>query len=125
MTPRLIVYFDGLCPLCSREINHYRKQAPVGQVQFQDITDPEFQPETHGLDREAIHQHMHVRLDGKIRTGVQAFFAIWEVIPGYKALRTFLSLPGVYWLATILYSVFARVRPMLPKRKCVEGVCRV
>lgn len=125
MTPRLIVYYDGLCPLCSREIDHYRLKAPAGQVSFVDISTPDFFATEHGLDPVAVQKHLHVRLDGRVATGVDAFFAIWEVIPGFRWLRTFLSLPGVNWLARLFYELFAVVRPLLPKRTCASGACSV
>ena len=37
---RLItVFYDGKCGLCSKEINHYKKIAPQGIFNWQDITE--------------------------------------------------------------------------------------
>ena len=33
----IIVFFDGKCNLCSKEINYYRKIAPKGIFDWQDI----------------------------------------------------------------------------------------
>lgn len=38
----LSVYFDGLCPLCSREIGHYRKAVGNENISFVDITHVDF-----------------------------------------------------------------------------------
>src|SRR5258708_950905 len=40
----LTVYYDGLCPLCSREIVHYPKHAPAEAGRLLDITEPGFNP---------------------------------------------------------------------------------
>ena len=69
---------------------------------------------------------MHVRVGEEIRTGIDAFLALWQVVPGYRWLNAFISLPGIYWLSSVAYSCFARLRPLLPRRKragCESGVC--
>ena len=35
----ITVFYDGKCGLCSKEINHYRKIAPSGIFNWQDITE--------------------------------------------------------------------------------------
>ncbi len=34
----LTVYFDGACPLCRMEIDHYRKQDSAGKICFLDVS---------------------------------------------------------------------------------------
>ncbi len=121
------VYFDGLCPLCSREIEHYRRRVPAGSMEFVDIADPTFDPVAHGVDPVRVNQHMHAKVDGKLFVGVDAFRAIWAIIPGFRWLRRLTGLPLVYPATKVLYSLFARVRPWLPKRKspCANGRCRI
>ena len=38
------VYYDGECPLCSREIAHYRSRVGDGPVSFVDIMKEDFAP---------------------------------------------------------------------------------
>ena len=64
MPARLSVYFDGLCPLCSREIAHYRKRVTPEAVEFVDIAAPGFDPVALGFDRVRVHRHLHARFDG-------------------------------------------------------------
>lgn len=126
-TSPLILYFDGLCPLCSREVSHYRKRATPGSVEFVDITDPEFNPLAHGLDPVRIHKVMHVKQGDQVRTGLDAFLAIWDTIPGHRWMARVARWPGVHALLTVGYHLFARIRPWLPRRKrdaCTAGVCR-
>ena len=122
--PRLQIYYDGLCHLCSREIEHYRKRAEPGTVEFVDITNPAFDPVAEGFEPARVHLHLHARLDGQLFIGVDAFRAIWTVIPGYRWLNRLTGLPVVYQATKLMYAIFARIRPMLPKRKnCDSGVC--
>jgi predicted DCC family thiol-disulfide oxidoreductase YuxK len=124
----LTLYYDGLCPLCSREIAHYRKKmADDPSVEFLDITEASFDARQHGLDPEHIHRVMHVRAGGEVRTGLDAFIAIWQHIPAYRWLAWLARLPGLYRLLWLAYHAFARVRPLLPRRKarCAGGTCRM
>ena len=59
----LSVYFDGLCPLCSREIEQYRKASGSDQISFVDITVDGFDAIANGLDPKRVHEVMHVKTD--------------------------------------------------------------
>jgi predicted DCC family thiol-disulfide oxidoreductase YuxK len=125
--PTLTLYYDGLCPLCSREIAHYRRWAAGDpSVVFVDITDPAFDAAALGLNPERIHQVMHVREGDTLHTGIDAFRAVWRRIPGHGWMDRLARLPGVLPLMKVGYAAFARLRPYLPRRKrvCESGTCR-
>ena len=127
-TQPVTLFFDGLCPLCSREIEHYRKRVSDGSVRFVDITEPGFDARKHGLDPERVHQVMHVKVGDEVRTGVAAFLAVWEAVPGFRWLARLARLPGLHAAARLGYFAFAKVRPWLPRRRrpdCTTGTCRV
>src|SRR5262245_26755554 len=126
-TPQVTVYYDGLCPLCSREIAHYQKRVHDDAVHFTDITAPEFEAADHGLDPERIHQVMHVKVGGEVRAGVDAFIALWAAIPSYRWLARLARLSGMRAVLALGYRVFVRIRPWLPRRKpvvCTTGTCK-
>lgn len=112
------VYYDGLCHLCSREIEHYRRQNGAESLQFIDITATDFDAAAEGLNPYRIHKEMHVRTrDGRLRTGVDGFIEIWEHLPRYhwaaraarnKLLKTMLDFS---------YKLFVCIRPLLPRKK--------
>jgi predicted DCC family thiol-disulfide oxidoreductase YuxK len=125
-TSLLTVFYDGLCPLCSREIVHYRKHAPADAVQFLDFTAPGFDAAAHGLDPKRIREVMHAKVGDELRTGLDAFIALWEAIPGLRWLARLSKLPGVHLALLMGYVVFARLRPWLPRRRreeCTAGGC--
>ena len=112
------VYYDGLCHLCSREIEHYRRQSGSENLHFIDITSENFDAAREGLDPFLVHKEMHVkRQDGSVKTGVDAFIEIWDHLPRYrwavKAARSNFLKPLLHFG----YALFARIRPWLPKRK--------
>ena len=122
------IYFDGLCLLCSTEIAHYRRLPEASAVKFIDISSPDFDAASEGLDPRQIHREMHVRdQEGRVHTGVDAFICIWSFFPRYRLAARAARLPIVRALLAVGYSVFARVRPWLPRRRlaCSGPHCEI
>lgn len=112
------VYYDGLCHLCSREIDHYRNLPDSGGIDFVDITAPGFDPEREGLDPVRVHRAMHVRrADGTLAVGVDGFIALWEWMPRYRLAARVSRNPLAGFFLRLGYRMFAAARPYLPKRK--------
>ncbi|MCK6597588.1 MAG: DUF393 domain-containing protein [Bdellovibrionaceae bacterium] len=121
----LKVYYDGLCHLCSREIDHYRLLRGAGAIEFIDITSNTFNAQSEGLDPFKVHKIMHVRRcsDGQILTAVDAFIEIWRQLPQYQWAAKIAARKFPKTVLTIFYHLFAKSRPYLPKRKkdCTES----
>ena len=124
---QLTVYYDGDCPICSREIAHYRQRDTQGRLRLVDIAAPSFDAAAVGLDPATVRKVMHVRLPGgKLVTGLDAFIAIWGVLPGFETLAKLAQQPVINPLLRVGYWAFAKVRPYLPKRQraaCDDGSC--
>jgi predicted DCC family thiol-disulfide oxidoreductase YuxK len=115
---RVAVFFDGGCPLCSREIEHYRKKPRSSQIDWIDIDKPGFDAKLHGLDPEKIHARFHAKnQDGIILEGVDAFNAIWHELGILKPLSWAAESRLTRPVLDLGYSVFAWARPYLPRRK--------
>jgi predicted DCC family thiol-disulfide oxidoreductase YuxK len=127
-SPQVTVYFDGACPVCSREIEHYRKKDAAGRLRLVDISHPSFDAAQEGVDAVKVQKVMHVRrADGSLATGVDAFIAIWDVLPGFYKLARTARRASVHFLLSGGYKVFSAIRPYLPKRQtgCQDGRCSV
>ena len=112
----LTVFYDGSCPICSREIARYRGLDRIGRLHFVDISLPSFDGEPWGLDNADMMKAMHAQdASGRTYRGVDAFRALWLGLPGpvYPRLSRLLGLPGLHLLAVIGYRVFARLRHRL------------
>lgn len=126
MKEKLKVYYDGQCPLCSREIDHYRNKDTYQRLSFIDITQASFNAELEGLDPKKIHSVFHIKTPtNKVLTGVDGFVAIWNELEIWRpmaiAATSKLGAPIFKWV----YSLFAMARPYLPKKDCKEGSCQV
>jgi predicted DCC family thiol-disulfide oxidoreductase YuxK len=106
-----IVFYDGGCPLCSREIGHYRRLDRQACIEWVDITRQPEILERHGLTRQRAMHRLHV-LDStrRWRTGSQGFALIWSRLPGYRRLGAMLSRVGAMPLLESLYERFANWR---------------
>lgn len=112
------VYYDGLCQLCSREVEHYRRESGAEGLEFVDITSPRFRPAAEGLDPVRVHRAMHVRKsDGTLAVGFDAVLVIWETMPRYRLAARLGRSPLPNLLLRLGYRIFAAARPWLPKRK--------
>jgi predicted DCC family thiol-disulfide oxidoreductase YuxK len=113
-----IIYFDGLCRVCSAEISHYRKLSGSENFSFVDITQLGFKPEEHGIDPYKVHRVMHVRdPKGNLHQGVDAFRAIWRELPRYQFIYRLSEKSAVRVLLEFGYKSFVHIRPYLPRKK--------
>ncbi|MBC7693121.1 MAG: DUF393 domain-containing protein [Methylotenera sp.] len=123
---RLEVFYDGACHLCSREIEHYRKIDREGALRLVDISLPTFDAGSLGVDPVQVQKEMHVRRGHEIFVGVPAFMEIWKCFPGYRSLVPFAQSPLIMPILNVGYWAFAKIRPLLPRRKvdsCDTGTC--
>lgn len=110
------VYFDGACPLCSREIGAYRRLRGASQVCWIDVSRQEavLGP---GLTRDAALARFHVRTgDGSLVSGGAAFVRLWGSLPGLQWLAAIAARPPVSWALEPAYRLFLRLRPWLTRR---------
>jgi demethoxyubiquinone hydroxylase (CLK1/Coq7/Cat5 family)/predicted DCC family thiol-disulfide oxidoreductase YuxK len=105
------VYYDGACPLCSREIAHYQARAGAESIRWVDVARVDAGALGEGLDREAALARLHVRgADGRLVSGAAAFAAIWRRLPAYAWLARLASPSPVQWLLEGGYRGFLAVR---------------
>lgn len=120
---RLTAYFDGGCPLCSREIAHYRRIDRTGAIEWVDITADRGALASAGLDPLTAMRRLHAREpDGAWVAGVPAFLAIWRRLPGYRHLATWITRLRLTRPLDRVYGHFADWRLA---RRCRDGTCRI
>ncbi|MDJ1006813.1 MAG: DUF393 domain-containing protein [Paracoccaceae bacterium] len=106
MTPTTVIYNDT-CPICSREVGLYRREAEAtgAPVSFEGL-DPE-RLALHGLDREAAARRFHVVRDGELLAGLDAFVALWALLPRWAWLARLIDRPVVRPVAGWVYDGIA------------------
>lgn len=102
--------YDGGCPLCSKEVAHYKRRDKQNQVNWVDINTDSQPLVQYNISHEAAMKRLHVIHDGEIVIGARAFAAVWSQLPGYRLIVPFVKLKPIMWLAENLYNWFAEKR---------------
>lgn len=111
------VFFDGACPVCSREIDMLRAlDGKRNAIQFTDISAPGFDPSAYGKTMPELMGSIQGR--DKSRewiSGVEVFRQLYAAV-GLGWLVALTRLPGVRNVLDVAYSVFAKYRLRLTGR---------
>jgi len=74
----VLVWFDGGCPLCRREIALMRRLDRQHAITFLDVGR---EGTVCPIDRAALLARFHALEDGRMLSGAAAFSAMWRAIP--------------------------------------------
>jgi predicted DCC family thiol-disulfide oxidoreductase YuxK len=106
-----VVFYDGGCPYCSREINHYRKLDRRCNIDWVDITKQPQLLDRYGLTKDQAMQRFHVLDQGnQWHIGSYGFALMWSRLPGYRWLSAVLERFGLLGLLDKAYNRFAQWR---------------
>ncbi len=108
----LVVWYDGSCPLCRREIALMRRLDRRRRIDFVDAGDP---GAGCPADRAALLARFHAREDGVVLSGAAAFAAMWRAIPVLRPLGLLARRPAVLALLERAYGRFLHLRPRLQR----------
>lgn len=108
---RLVVWHDGACPPCRREIALMRRLDRRGAIDFIDVV--ELADESCPVSRDDLLARFHALEEGRLLSGAAAFAAMWRAIPLLRPLgliaRWQPALRALEWL----YVRFLKLRPHL------------
>jgi len=109
---KVIVWYDGACPMCMREIALMRRLDVRRSIDFLDIAPADA---VCPLDRQLMLARFHASEDGVILSGAAAFAAMWRAIPLLKPLGFIARNRLILELFERLYTRFLVIRPRLQK----------
>lgn len=122
MASEIEVFYDGGCPLCTREMALLRQLDRKGRIRFSDIAAEGFDAGSVGVSPAALMDRIHGRLaDGTLVEGVEVFRRVYTAV-GFGALVAATRWPGVSHLLDLAYRLFAKNRLRLTGR-CADGAC--
>ena len=112
-SPSLTVYYDGACPVCSREIAVYQRQAGSEVCAWVDASSCPESALGDGLTREAALARFHVRRsDGVLIGGMRGFATLWRALPRFAWAGRIALVGPIPVLLEAAYELFLRVRPL-------------
>ncbi|WGH79403.1 thiol-disulfide oxidoreductase DCC family protein [Jannaschia ovalis] len=105
------VLYNADCPICSFEIDHYRRRAERDAlpVVFDDLNGPA--RAGWRIDADSAARRLHVRRGDEVLSGFPAFLALWEAMPHMRPLARVARLPGLRTVIGFTYDKLAA--PML------------
>ena len=110
-SPLVTVYYDGICKMCSKEINYYKKIAPPKCLRWVDIARNGNALENYNVSQQEALLYLHVKdASGKLHIGVDAFKVIWSHLPNWRWLSILLNFSPIHFVAQKLYILFAKNR---------------
>jgi predicted DCC family thiol-disulfide oxidoreductase YuxK len=108
----LVIWYDGACPLCTREIALMRKLDNGNAITFVDAaTDEVVCP----IDRNDLLSRFHASEDGRMLSGAAAFAAMWREIPTLRPLGIVARNSFVLAVLEYLYGRFLKIRPYIQR----------
>jgi len=97
------VLFNDSCPVCSLEINHYKKYSNKENIEiiYEDLHLTDL--EKWGLSKHEAMKRLHVIKDDVLYSGIDAFIVLWKDMPKYAKLANIISQKYVYKIACFTY----------------------
>jgi len=125
----LILLYDGLCPICGREVAWLRSRNKLQKLAFQDIHAEDFNPVDYGTTLERLMAEIHGILpDGRMIHGMDVFYHAYRAV-GLGWLLAPTRWPLLRPLFNSLYALFARHRlrlgSWLSGKPCRSSHCQL
>lgn len=95
-TNKIMVYYDGACPRCLRELAFYERFERGRRVAWFNIVGNEPGLRALGIDPDEALKRLHLRMpDGKIVKDMDAFIVLWDQVPLFRPLAWFVAIPVI------------------------------
>jgi predicted DCC family thiol-disulfide oxidoreductase YuxK len=118
-----VVFFDGGCPMCRREIAHYRKLRGANQLLWVDIVESNKALANYGLSYSEAMARFHVLdTEGRWQTGAAGFVELWSHLPTYRWLAQTIRMLRLLPVLDAAYTPFARWRM---RGRCTQDSCGI
>ena len=122
---KLILLFDGGCPLCQREVSFLRARDRSNFISFVDIDTPDYNPEFYkGISyRDAMGRIHAITSSGRVVKDVEVFREAYRLV-GLGWIYAPTTWPILGPLADNLYDFWARWRLTFTRRPSLAQLCK-
>ena len=105
--PTITVYYDDQCPLCTREINFYKRKIEPKDAHWEAISNINEEK----IDKGKALEKLHVSdSNGNLFVGTDAFIEIWARIPQLNKIAKVIKIPIFKIFLEIGYEIFLILR---------------
>jgi predicted DCC family thiol-disulfide oxidoreductase YuxK len=99
----LEVLYNSECPICRREIEHY-KRLSGDDVNYVEITADTARD--WGLTEDQAAEKLHARCGDGVVVGVEAFVVIWQRLPYFRHLAPIVNFKPIKMISSAVYHKF-------------------
>tara|TARA_E500000178_G_C16995325_1_gene742874 strand:- start:951 stop:1313 length:363 start_codon:yes stop_codon:yes gene_type:complete len=104
------VFYDGNCPICSREIKLYKKLNNNKVIEWYDVYSDKKALKIINKSKKDCIKRFHVIENNMVYKGVDAFFILWKSIRYFKILYYLFNFKIIKFILNILYNKYADYR---------------
>ena len=120
---KLIIFYDGGCPLCVHEMRQLKRRDKNQQIQFEDVHGEGFSERFPQIDVQHANTILHgQRASGELIYGLDVTYEAWSLV-GRGWLIAPLRWPGIRFIADKVYLWFARNRYRISKTLTGKARC--
>lgn len=124
--PRHVVLYDGDCPMCTFQQRTLTWLDWFNRVRFIPISSDEAARIAPRLSREDLMEAIHcITPRGDIHRGARAIRFLGMRLPLLVPVGLFLWLPGVIWVAEVIYRFVSRNRLVFSRIFGCRGACAI
>tara|TARA_Y100001935_G_C17289746_1_gene502555 strand:- start:45 stop:428 length:384 start_codon:yes stop_codon:yes gene_type:complete len=111
-----IIIYDGKCPICSREIAHYKRRSGAKNLKWIDATrDIDFLKSI-GVEQKTVLEKFHVmNVHGEWEIGAAGFVYMWSYLWPYRWLSNCIKFLHLIPVLEKAYLKFLKIRN---RKKC-------
>jgi len=122
---KMIVLYDGQCPLCLREVEVWKQKPFAVEVLWKDITGQHQWLSEHKISYEAALLDLHVIAGHRVYKGIPAYAQLLQQLPGWRTTGILISIPVIRHLLGWFYRASTVIRLKRQGRYpfCAEGHC--
>ena len=123
-TPELTIFFDGVCPLCKREVDFLQSKNQKGALSFIDINTSDFSSDLkYGITYKQAMDRIHaMKSDGSVIKDIKVFQEAYSLI-GLGWIYAPTKLPILDKFIEFIYGLWAKYRLKITFRPSIEKLC--
>lgn len=123
---RLMVFYDGNCPLCTESARVTTGLDWMHRLQFVSFRD-EGVADAYGLEEVGVERRIYSVIPdtGRAFSGIHTVLQIFLRVPPYWVLVPFIWLSILCGLGQPVYDWIAKRRRVIPIGKCSNGACQI
>ena len=122
----LIIFYDGACPLCAKEMQSLKRHDVNNRICLEDVHQSDFEKRFPNIRIEQALSILHGQYNGELLYGLDVTYRAWSLV-GKKWRVAWLRWPVIRYFADKAYLFFAKHRmkisSLFTSKRCNNDTC--